>query len=143
MTTDNKKESLIKAAVEVMQNSYSPYSKYKVGAAVEGGSGKIYMGTNVENASFGLTVCAERNAIFAAIANGEKEIKAVAIAAQPRDLKFDGGPCGACRQVITEFAKPAAPIYVAKLSGGKVAVVEEKTLADYYPYPFGPDDLNK
>jgi len=82
------------------KNSYSPYSKFAVGACVYGKSGNFYYGCNFENASYGLTICAERNAIGNAIANGEKEITAIAIYSPNRDNCY---PCGACRAVISEF----------------------------------------
>jgi cytidine deaminase len=104
---------LIDAAKKVRNNAFAPYSKFKVGAAVLGSSGKIYSGCNVENASFGLTICGERNAIAAAIANGEKKVIAVAIVADTNDLT---PPCGACRQVIYEFGKEAE-IMLANLKG--------------------------
>jgi len=101
---------LIDAAKAALKNSYSPYSRFKVGAAVLGGSGAIYKGTNVENASYGLTVCAERIAVYNAIAAGEKKIKAVAVAAG----KGFAYPCGACRQVLSEFGKDINVIIVNK-----------------------------
>lgn len=93
---------LLEKAREVSKNAYAKYSDFPVGACVLAGSGKTYTGCNVENASYGLTVCAERNAIFNAVANGEKEIKAVAIYSPKMQDCF---PCGACRQVIFEFQK--------------------------------------
>jgi cytidine deaminase len=108
-----KKEysSLVAAAKKAMKNAYAPYSKFKVGAAVLGGSGKIYAGVNVENASYGLTVCAERNAVAAAAAAGEKRIKAVAVAA---DTSRPTPPCGACRQVLAEFCGDADVILAGR-----------------------------
>ncbi len=91
---------LMEKAKFASQNSYSPYSKFPVGACVLGESGNYYYGCNFENSSFGLTICAERNAIGNAIANGEKEIKAIAIYSPKME---DCSPCGACRQVISEF----------------------------------------
>ncbi len=93
---------LMEKAKEASKNSYSPYSKFPVGACVLGNSGNYYYGCNFENSSFGLTICAERNAIGNAIANGEKEIFAIAIYSPNRD---DCLPCGACRQVISEFCR--------------------------------------
>ena len=98
---------LIEAAKAAQKNSYSPYSRYPVGAAVLAESGRIYTGCNVENASFGLAICAERVAIFKAVSHGEKRISALCVAAK------SAKPCGACRQVIIEFApKDAEMIYV-------------------------------
>ena len=87
-------------AKEASKMSYSPFSKFAVGAGVLAGSGKIYSGCNIENSSFGMTICAERCAIFKAISEGEKEILAVAIYSPNED---DCYPCGACRQVMYEF----------------------------------------
>ena len=104
---------LVESAKKVREKAYAPYSKFKVGAAVLAASGKIYIGCNVENASFGLTICAERNAVANAIAQGEKKIKAVAIVADTAELT---PPCGACRQVIYEFGEEAE-ILLANLKG--------------------------
>lgn len=91
-------KKLVEIAKKSQKNSYSPYSRYPVGASVLCESGRIYGGCNVENVSFGLSMCAERTAIFKAISSGEKKIKAVCIVAR------SATPCGACRQVILEFA---------------------------------------
>ncbi len=94
---------LMDKAIEVSKNAYAPYSHFAVGACVVGGSGNLYTGCNFENSSFGLTICAERNAIGTAIANGEKNIQAIAIYSPNSE---DCSPCGACRQVISEFCGP-------------------------------------
>ena len=91
---------LMDKAKEASQNSYSPFSRFAVGAAVITASGNIYQGCNVENSSFGLTICAERTAIFKAVSEGEREILAVAIYSPHSDSCY---PCGACRQVLYEF----------------------------------------
>lgn len=93
-------QELMNNAKEASKNSYSPFSRFAVGAAVITSSGKIYRGCNVENSSFGLTNCAERTAIFKAISEGEREILAVAIYSPNSDSCY---PCGACRQVLYEF----------------------------------------
>ena len=93
-------QELMNNAKEAAKNSYSPFSRFAVGAAVITSSGKIYRGCNVENSSFGLTNCAERTAIFKAVSEGEKEILAVAIYSPNSDSCY---PCGACRQVLYEF----------------------------------------
>lgn len=103
-------QSLIEKAYEAMNYSYSPYSNFKVGAALLTKSGKVYTGCNVESASLGATNCAERTAIYKAISEGEREFSAVAIVSSSRDLTF---PCGICRQVIVEFGKDI-DIIVAK-----------------------------
>jgi cytidine deaminase len=108
----NKKiiQKLIGSAKEASQNSYSPYSNYKVGAAILTKSGEIFTGTNIENASYPASVCAERVALFKAISEGFKEFEALAIYAEGEYLPF---PCGICRQVIREFTDDL-PIIVAK-----------------------------
>lgn len=107
---------LVEAAKKARENAYCPYSKFKVGAAVLSVSGKVYTGCNVENASYGITCCAERTAIFKAVSEGEKGnfIKAIAIVLDAPEF---GAPCGACRQVINEFAEPNAIIIMATMNG--------------------------
>ena len=95
-----KYDELLNKAKEVAKNAYAPFSNFRVGACVLAESGKSYCGCNMENSSYGLTVCAERNAIANAIANGERKIKAIAVFSPDREMCF---PCGACRQVIFEF----------------------------------------
>src|SRR3954467_6849884 len=99
-----KLNPLLDAAKAASKRSYCPYSKFRVGAAVLGGSGAIHSGCNVENASYGLTICAERAALARAIAEGETEIRAVAIYTP---TSKPTGPCGACRQVLNEFGHDA------------------------------------
>jgi len=94
-------KNLVNLANEVRQNAYAPYSNFRVGAALVGNSGKVYTGVNVENSSFGATICAERTAIVKAISEGEKKIKVIAISSDSEDYTL---PCGICRQVISEFA---------------------------------------
>lgn len=94
-----EKEKLIIEAKKASLNSYSPYSHFKVGACILSDTGKIYCGTNVENASFGATSCAERNAVFNAVSNGERKFKAICIYNE-KELPY---PCGICRQVLSEF----------------------------------------
>jgi cytidine deaminase len=98
--TESKWVELLAAARRVHQNAYAPYSRFRVGAAVLADDGKIYSGCNVENASYGLTICAERAAIFSAISAGAKRISALTIFT---DTNEPTAPCGACRQVIQEF----------------------------------------
>lgn len=124
---------LEKAARGASKCSYSPYSQFRVGAAVLTGSGKIYAGCNVENASYGLCNCAERTAIFSAVSAGERVLKAIAVYTSTKTLT---SPCGACRQVINEFGPDA--IVISVCDGSKRS---ETTLSALLPRAFGPADL--
>ncbi len=107
-------ESLVQAARDASRSAYCPYSNFHVGAAVLAG-GRVFVGANVENASYGLTVCAERTAAFAAILAGAGPIEAIAVACVDAPSDADPGlkmPCGACRQVLAEFAAPETPVFV-------------------------------
>ena len=130
---------LIQAALDAQKNSYAPYSKFNVGAAVLCASGKIYTGTNVENASYPAGLCAERTAIFHAIASGERQICAIAIVG---GLNFTASdycaPCGMCRQVMREFAVPKE--FLVLMAKSPTDCVE-KTLDELLPMSFGPDSL--
>lgn len=112
-------QTLMNRAKEASKTSYSPFSRFAVGAAVLASSGKIYEGCNVENSSFGLTICAERCAIFKAISEGEKEILAVAIYSPNADSCY---PCGACRQVMYEFQGDKDEISVITENLGQLEV---------------------
>jgi cytidine deaminase len=119
--------SLREAALEAMEKAYVPYSKFPVGVAAIVTDGRIIAGCNVENASYGLTVCAERNAIAAAVAAGAKRIRAAAV------TTADGGtPCGACRQVLAELGAAAMPILVARPSGAPRATTLGALLPDAF-----------
>lgn len=93
-------KELIESSLKALKNSHSPHSRFKVGAALLGKSGKIYLGTNVEFDAYSLTVCAERSALFNAVSNGEKSFTHIAIATSSESFKF---PCGLCRQALIEF----------------------------------------
>lgn len=129
------KERLISLAIEARKHSYSPYSKYPVGAAVLAESGRIYTGCNIENSSFGLTNCAERTAIFKAVSEGETRIKAISIAAK------SSTPCGACRQVMSEFASASMPVYLVNMDEktGNNEIIET-TLGELLPLSFNKDE---
>lgn len=130
---DEQKVDLIKIASDVRKWAYVPYSKYKVGAAVLTGSGRIYDGVNIENAAFPVTVCAERTAIFKAVSNGERDFQAIAVVTK------DGGmPCGSCRQVMSEFS-PEMLVIVAD-ENGKIAA--EMKLSDLLPGMFTAKSLD-
>lgn len=124
---------LEKTARQAAGSSYSPYSQFAVGAAVLGASGKIYAGTNVENASFGLCNCAERSAVFSAVSAGERKVRCVVVYTP---TKTATPPCGACRQVINEFGPDAG---VISICDGKDRI--ETTLSALLPGAFGPADL--
>ncbi len=127
--------TLLDAAQAARENSYSPYSKFKVGAAVMTQDGQIFSGTNIENSSYGLTVCAERNAIFAAVGAGHRRFKTLALITQKiKGQKFNS-PCGACRQVMSEFFAPDTPIYIAVLDG-KTRTAYCKKFSELMPFPF-------
>jgi cytidine deaminase len=130
--TDIQKQDLANAAALAAKNSYSPYSKFPVGAAILTEKNETITGTNVENASFGLTNCAERSAVFNAVSKGSKSMQAIAIS-----LKEGGSPCGACRQVLNEF-NPKLKIIVADLNG---KIYNETTLDKLLPDAFGPENL--
>jgi len=115
---NHSNEELVKAAKEARQNSYAPYSEFRVGAAIEMEDGEIYTGCNVESASYGLTVCAERVAIWKAISEGKHKVKNIAVVADTKELT---PPCGVCRQIIWEFGGNV-PVTLANLNGGRETV---------------------
>ncbi|MBP6965813.1 MAG: cytidine deaminase [Armatimonadetes bacterium] len=121
---------MIEASKQAMENAYAPYSGFRVGAAVLGASGRIYTGCNVENASYGLSVCAERVAVFKAVSEGEQAIKAVAISCSTGEA---APPCGACRQVLAEFAPKDGPLCIYLVSDEGV---ETHTLDELLPNAF-------
>lgn len=121
-------EELIDFAKEASQNAYAPYSNFKVGACILSENGKIYKGCNFENASYGLSICAERNAIGSMVANGETKIQAIAIYSPNM---YNCTPCGACRQVINEFK--TSETVVVTIAGDKIIV---KTIDELLPGSF-------
>ena len=116
-------QKLVEAALDVREKAYAPFSNFKVGAAVRTKGGKIYTGCNVESASYGLTVCAERVAIWKAVSEGEKEFVEIAVVAGTDELT---PPCGVCRQIIWEFCGDV-PVIFANLKGD-VETVQMKEL---------------
>ena len=129
---DNRRDQLIAMARSASQQAYAPYSKFQVGAALLAKSGSLYAGTNVENASYGLTNCAERTAVFRAVTEGDRDFEAMAIASP-------GGvaPCGACRQVMYEFA-PNLVLFL--IDANQSDRVTEVSLAALLPDPFSSSD---
>lgn len=121
-------DSLVAAAAAAAQRAYAPYSRYRVGAALEGADGSVHVGCNVENASYGLTVCAERAAVAAAVTAGVREFRRIVVFVEADEPAM---PCGACRQVLHEFAPG-----LAGLSLGRAGRVEW-TLAELLPRAFG------
>ena len=107
--TDPIVDKLLHLARQAKKNSYSPYSKFAVGSALITSTGKVYSGCNVENSSYGLTICAERNAIFKMVADGEREINLIVVIGDTDEFL---PPCGACRQVLVEFAKTESRVYM-------------------------------
>lgn len=121
-------DALIAAALAVRENAFAPFSKFQVGAAIEDAAGRIHTGCNVENATYGLTVCAERVAVFKAISEGARQFRRVAVAA---DTEVLTPPCGACRQILWEFCGDVE-IVLANLAGK----TESYRLKDLFPKPF-------
>ncbi|MCX7786025.1 MAG: cytidine deaminase [candidate division WOR-3 bacterium] len=121
-------EKLINAAKQASNNAYAPYSKFKVGSALLTAKNKIFTGANVENASYGLTVCAERVALFKAVSEGEKKFKAIAIYTNTQNLTY---PCGACLQVLYEFS-PKIKVIISNACGK----IKQFFLSQLLPYPF-------
>lgn len=131
ITSDD--ENLLRVAESARERAYAPYSDYPVGAALRTSDDTIYEGVNVENASYGLSMCAERTAIFKAVADGARDLESIAIVG-----KTDGeiSPCGACRQVMREFNAEMTVIVKNEEDGGK-----KLSLDELLPNSFGPDSL--
>ena len=128
------KQEWIDIAVEALDKAYVPYSHFPVGACLVTKEGKTYQGINIENASYGLTNCAERTAFFKAVSEGEKEFSHLVVAGHtPEPIS----PCGACRQVMTEFCDPAMPVTLV----GDNGVTKETTVEGLLPYMFTEKDL--
>jgi len=135
--TTNTRDPLLEAARTARAKAYAPYSKLHVGAAIALRDGRTFVGANIENASFGLTVCAERNAIAAAVMDGAKpgDVVRVAVIAETEGPIV---PCGACRQVLREFGEPRTEVTMASTHTDTQLVLR---LAELLPHAFGPGDL--
>lgn len=137
--TERDKTELIDVALKARDKAYTPYSHYRVGAALLTGGGKIYPGNNIENASYGATNCAERTAFFKAVSEGNRVFKAIAIAGglegeNPTDYAY---PCGICRQVMQEFCDKDFQVIVAK----STTDYQSYTLAELLPFGFGGESI--
>ncbi len=122
-------DELLSAARDARERAYAPYSNFRVGAALDAGDGNVFFGSNVENASYGLSICAERGAVVAAIAAGFRRFDAIAVAGPQGELT---SPCGACRQFLAEFNPSMTVVYTDR--DGPVAT----TLAELLPHSFNP-----
>jgi cytidine deaminase len=132
---DAELRRLIELARQAADKAWCPYSRFRVGAAVEAADGSVFSGCNVENASSGLTICAERNAVFQAVAAGHTKIRRVVVFTP---TETPTAPCGACRQVISEFSEDAEVLCVC-LGPDSIST----TLAELLPMRFGPGDLDQ
>ncbi|MDK1081536.1 MAG: cytidine deaminase [Anaerolineae bacterium] len=129
---ENESQSLIDQAKAARRSAYAPYSKYLVGAALRTKSGKVFTGVNVENAAYPSSMCAERNAVFKAVSEGERKFASIAVV-----TKNGGSPCGACRQVLSEFGLDTI-VLIADEEG---KLLQETTVNDLLPGAFTPDHL--
>lgn len=136
MGLENREKELMEQAVAAMNKAYVPYSRFKVGAALLDADGSIHHGCNIENAAYGPTNCAERTALFRAVADGlaPKSFQAIAVVG---DTEGPISPCGVCRQVMVELCAPDMPVYLTNLKGH----VFKTTVADLLPGAFTANDL--
>ena len=131
---DEQRQELIRQAQKARLQAYAPYSNYRVGAALLTTSGNLFTGSNVENAAYPTSMCAERVAIFTAVSQGQREFQALAV------VTSNGGtPCGSCRQVLAEFGLETV-VLIADIEG---RLLQETTVASLLPGAFGPADLGK
>ncbi len=131
-----KNKELLEKAKEAKKKSYAPYSNFHVGAALLTGEGKVYFGSNIENASYSLTICAERTAVFNAVLEGERKFKAIAITSDSKDFT---APCGACRQVLLELCGEDLKVILGNSEGE----IREFKLAELLPFSFNKKALNE
>ena len=127
-------QALVELAFTMLERAYVPYSKFPVGAALLCADGTVFTGCNVENAAYGSTICAERTALVKAVSEGRREFSALAVAGKSRDYCW---PCGACRQMLYEFA-PGLTVLVARQDGDYVKL----PLKELLPHGFGPNSLD-
>ena len=127
--------NLVKEALAAREMAYIPYSGFAVGAALLTKEGKIYTGCNIENASYPLTNCAERTAIFKAVSEGDKDFQTIIVTA---DTEGPVSPCGACRQVLVEFCEPEMPVVLTNKKGD----IKETTVSELLPGAFREKDMN-
>ena len=127
-------KQLLEESKKGRENAYVPYSKFPVGAALLSTDGEVFHGCNIENSGYSLTNCAERTAIFKAVSKGVRSFEALAVVA---DTEGPVAPCGACRQVISEFCVPDMPVYLTNLKGD----VQKTTVAELLPGAFTPEDV--
>lgn len=132
--TDKKEQEIIRAASEVREKAYAPYSNYTVGAALLTKTGKIFLGVNVENAAYPDTICGERSAVVSAVSAGEREFEAIAVA-----TSNGGTPCGSCRQVLAEFGLDIDVLLVDEEGN----LVQRSTVRDLLPGAFQSKDLSR
>ena len=133
--TNEERAILISAASRARENAHAPYSQFRVGAALRANSGRIFTGCNIENSSFGLTVCAERVAVFKGLSEGERRFDAIAVVADTERLT---PPCGACRQILWEFCRDAE-VVLANLSGQ----ITMRRVSDLLPDAFDASFIEK
>jgi cytidine deaminase len=127
-------KALVESALQVRGQAYAPYSGFPVGAALLAASGRVFTGCNVENASYPLTICAERAALFRAVSDGEREFEAIAVVSAT-----GATPCGACRQVLSEFGGPGGDLRVLVVD--TAGSIRSFTIAELLPEAFTPDQL--
>lgn len=134
-------KALAKAALTARETAYCPYSRYAVGAAILAEDGRVYTGGNIENASYGATVCAERTALFKAVSEGVRHIVAVAVAGAPAGITApplpEGSPCGICRQTLFEFGGEELAVILVRAEDDYTPL----TLGELLPRAFGPESL--
>ncbi|MGH9914622.1 MAG: cytidine deaminase [Pyrinomonadaceae bacterium] len=128
-------KDLIEAASAAREHAYAPYSRFRIGAAVETGDGRIFTGCNIESSTYGLTICAERVALWKALSEGIREFKRIVIVADTKKLV---PPCGACRQIVSDFCSAETEVVMANSSGEMEIVTIERLLPSAFDHKFLP-----